>query len=55
MVDVCLLYRQAGLADGFYDDIKSLALPLEEGDEGQTSFIMDSDVGERKLKKRHKV
>lgn len=43
----------AGLADGFYDDIKSLGLPLEEGDEGQTSF-MDSDGGERKLKKRHK-
>lgn len=54
MVDVCLLYRLAGLADGFYDDIKSLALPLEEGD-GQTSFFMDSDAGERKLKKRHKV
>ncbi|CAH1412657.1 unnamed protein product [Lactuca virosa] len=43
----------AGLADGFYDDIKSLGLPLEEGDEGQTSF-MDSDAGGRKLKKRHK-
>lgn len=55
MVDVCLLYRLAGLADGFYDDIKSLGLPLEEGDEGQTSLFMDSDAGERKLKKRHKV
>ncbi|KAI3508967.1 hypothetical protein L1887_23990 [Cichorium endivia] len=37
-----------GLADNFYDDIKSL--PLEEGVGGQTS---SPDAGERKLK-RHK-
>lgn len=39
----------AGLADGFYDDIKSLGLPLEEGDEGQTSLFMDSDAGEKEV------
>ncbi|XP_024970268.1 neuroguidin [Cynara cardunculus var. scolymus] len=39
-----------GLADSFYDDIKSL--PLEEGVGGQTaSFMEDSNAGERKFKK----
>ncbi|XP_071732341.1 uncharacterized protein [Rutidosis leptorrhynchoides] len=40
-----------GLADGFYDDIKSL--PIEEGVGGQSESFMDSDRGARKFK-RHK-
>ncbi|KAD4586180.1 hypothetical protein E3N88_23781 [Mikania micrantha] len=38
-----------GLADSFYDDIKSL--PLEDGGPISSSF-MDSDGGERKFKRR---
>ncbi|KAK1432237.1 hypothetical protein QVD17_09131 [Tagetes erecta] len=39
-----------GLADSFYDDVKSL--PLGDGVGGQMSSFMDSDVGERKFKRR---
>lgn len=39
-----------GLADSFYDDIKSL--PIEEGVGGQTESFMDSNHGERKFKRR---
>ncbi|KAJ9545407.1 hypothetical protein OSB04_025114 [Centaurea solstitialis] len=42
-----------GLADSFYDDIKSLPIE-EEGVGGQTTSFMDSSGGERKFK-RHKV
>lgn len=40
-----------GLADNFYDDIKSLPIE-EEGVGGQTTSFMDSDGGERKFKRR---
>ncbi|KAI3758398.1 hypothetical protein L6452_05959 [Arctium lappa] len=39
-----------GLADSFYDDIKSL--PLEEGVDGQAASFMDSNAGERKFNRR---
>ena len=42
--------RLQGLADGFFDDVKSL--PLEEGFGGQTTSFMDSEGGERKFKRR---
>lgn len=41
-----------GLADSFYDDIKSLPLEVEDGVSGQTTSFMDSDAGERKFKRR---
>nr|XP_043609202.1 neuroguidin [Erigeron canadensis] len=39
-----------GLADGFFEDVKSL--PLEEGVGGQTTSFMNSEGGERKFKRR---
>ncbi|PWA64047.1 sas10/Utp3/C1D family [Artemisia annua] len=40
----------SGLADSFYDDIKSL--PLEDGAGGPETPFLDSDGGERKFKRR---
>ena len=48
MVD--LFYSLSGLADSFYDDIKSL--PLEDGAGGPETPFLDSDGGDRKFKRR---
>nr|GEW16538.1 neuroguidin [Tanacetum cinerariifolium] len=40
----------SGLADSFYDDIKSL--PLEDGAGGPETSFLDSDGGDRKFKRR---
>ncbi|KAK9063341.1 hypothetical protein SSX86_017211 [Deinandra increscens subsp. villosa] len=49
IVKIIFVCRLLGLADSFYDDVKSL--PLEDGGQISSPF-MDSDAGERKFKRR---